>query len=68
MSVSCNICTCISMLTEKISLAGNPCMYTSMQRRNASLMQINKFSRKATLSAPSVPVGEPHLPGYRKRV
>ena len=68
MPVSCNICTCISMSMKKISLAGNPCMYTSMQRRNASLMQINEFSQQAILLAPSMPVGESHLRGYRKWV
>ena len=43
-------------------------MYTSMQRRNASLMQINEFSRQAILPVPSVPTRESHLPGYRQRV
>ena len=68
MPESCNIRTCISMSFKKTSLAGNPCMYTSMQRRNASLMQINEFSRQAILPVPSVPAGESHLPGYRQRV
>ena len=68
MSMSCNIRTCISMSMKKTSLAGNPCMYTSMQRRNASLMQINESSRQAVLPVPSAPAGESHLPGYRQRV
>ena len=68
MPESCNIRACISMSMKKTSLAGNSCMYTSMQRRNASLMQINEFSRQAILPVPSVPAGESHLPGYRQRV
>ena len=68
MPVSRNIRTCISMSMKKISLAGNPCICMSMKRRNASLMQINEFSRQTIMPAPSVPAGESHLPGYRHRV
>ena len=68
MLVSCNIRTCISMSMKKTSLARNPCMYTSLQRRNASLMQINESSRQAVLPVPSVPAKELHLPGYGQRV
>ena len=68
MPVSRNIRTCISMSMKKTSLAGNPCMYPSMQRGNSPLMQINEFPRQAILPVPSVPAGESHLPGYRQRV
>lgn len=56
------------MSMKKTSLAENPCIYTSMQRRNSSLMQINESSRQAILPVPSVPAGESHLSGYRQRV
>ena len=68
MPESCNIRTCINMSMKKTSLAGNPCMYTSMPRRNASLMEINESSRQFVLPVPSVLAGESHLPGYRQRV
>ena len=68
MLVSCNIRTCISMSMKKTSLAGNLCMYTFVQRRNASLMQINESSRQAVLPVPSAPAGESHMSGYRQRV
>ena len=42
MPVSRNIRACISMSMKKTSLAGNPCMYPSMQRGNSPLMQINE--------------------------
>ena len=60
-----NICICISILVKKTSLAGNRCTYMFMQRQNASLTPINKFSRQVVLPVPSVPAGESHLPGYR---
>ena len=45
MSVFCKVCTCmISILMKKMNLASNPCMYMSMQRWDASLVQINEFS------------------------
>ena len=68
MLVSCNLRTCINMLMKKTSLAGHPCMRTFVQRRNASLAQINESSRQVVLLVPSAPAGESHLPGYRQRV
>ena len=44
MFVSCNACTCISILMKKINLVGNPCMCMSMQRLDAYLIQLNEFS------------------------
>ena len=39
MFVFCNACTCIiSILMKKMNLAGNSCMYMSMQRWDASLV------------------------------
>ena len=62
-----NIRTCIGMLMKKMSLAGNPFMCMSMQRQNASLMQINEFFRQAILPTPFLSAGESHLPGNRQR-
>ena len=38
MYLSCKVCTClINILMKKMSLVGDSCMYTSMQRWNASI-------------------------------
>ena len=68
MLVSCNIRTRISMSMKKTRLAGNPCTYTFVQRRNAPLMQVNESSQQAILPVPFAPAGESYLSGYRQRV
>ena len=55
MLVFYNACSCISMLMKKMNLAGNPCMYMSMQRWNASIFPNKGVSPQQTiLPAPSI--------------